>query len=235
MKEVIVVNPADKFSDDLGMNADSCVIRGKYLTSVSATAGGGVVTFLALNPTALGGRASAIAGVFANYRFKTCVFRLFGGSTVSSTLNLVTFGILDDSSGAEGDGPTTYQGVAELRTSCVVPLSQGVFTRIWKPADPKMWYKTYAGASGSDPRLVYPGEVYIGYPSFTGTEIVDIEVDYSIAFKGAVDIASTIRARGADDYESVSLLTDQPGTSPPVRGAPPPHPAARIFSLVRSK
>jgi hypothetical protein len=236
MKEVIVVNPADKFSDSMGTNADSCVVHGKFLSSYTVIGGTAAVSALfSLNPFNLGGRASTVAAIFANYRFKMCVFRVFAGAATASQTNLFTFGILDDSTGAEGDGPTTYQGVAELRTSSVVPVSQGVFTRTWKPADPKMWYKTYSGQSGSDPRLVSTGEVYIGVPA-QGNIVVDIEVDFSIAFKGAVDTVSSVRLQHeTDGYESVPSLTNQPGTSPPVRGAPPPHPAARIFSLVRSK
>jgi len=202
----VVVNPSDKFNDLLGMHSDSCNVRGKFLTSVTlASGGGGVQNLLALGPSQLGGRTTVLASTFALYRFKSLVFRIFagaippnGGVYVPAT-NIVTFGVLDDSSGAEGDAPPSYQSVAELRTSSVVPCNQAPYVREWRQADPKAWYHTFSGSTGSDPRLVYPGVVFLGVPG-QGAVVVDVEVDYSIVFKGAVDTALTV---ALPDYVSV--------------------------------
>jgi len=164
------------------MHGDSASIRGKYLTTLVASSGGGVSIAATFTPFGLGSRPAGFASLFTHYRFKEIVIRIFCGS---SPLNLITMGVLDDASGSEGENPPNYQAVAALRTSSVVPCTGQPFIRVWKPLDPKMWYNSGSGSTGSDQRLVTAGVLFVGYPAAATGQVVDIEIDYSIAFKGA--------------------------------------------------
>jgi len=151
-----------------------------------------------LNPLNLGSRAAGLAAVFARYRFKYVRFKFLGNianSSFPSIIGIVVLGILDDSSTAEGDAPTTATALTELRCSGTNMSTQTVPTEfVWQPVDKSKWYYTYTGATGSDVRLASPGVLYVGSTIAPGsgvTTAVDVEIDYAVVFSGAVDIGSS--------------------------------------------
>lgn len=238
-REVVVVDPANKFNDALGMQGDSASLRGRELLTVALANNATVTAVVALAAQNLGGRCASLASVYSRYRFKEIIFRVFASGLASNNQNLITFGVMDDASGGEGDAPTSLYGVAQLRTAMVIPAAvQTPQVRTWKPADSKAWYYTYAGPF--DPRLVYAGLVYIGGAATT----VDIEIDFTISFKGAIDTGTSVtlgvqptRTGELPDSAVVTLSDEEysvvvpatnnqtggktPGTLQPVRLQPP--------------
>jgi len=184
---VISITPTQAFEKSLAQGSDSCPLKGKfYLPVVGTTAT--PTSILILGPSALGGRASVLATVFSRYKFKYLRFK-FMSSTATAAPAAVSLGILDDASTAEGDFPTTLSALAEFRCSATKFSNETVPTEfMWTPADKLLWYYTEAGSSGSDQRLVNSG-IVIGASSATCSS--SIEVDYSLVFKGAIDLVST--------------------------------------------
>jgi len=171
------------FEQRLVQSNDATVLRGKFLLSPSLTAAS-VSNILTINSSALGARAAALSGIFAKYRFKQIIVKF-----VAVTSGAV-IGLLDDASGAEGDAPTSGGGVLELRASALANPGESVPQQlVWKPVDRTKWYYTFAGASGSDPRLTIPAIMYGVANIGTGTPVV-IEVDYELVFSGAVDVGA---------------------------------------------
>jgi len=165
------------------MSGDSVGLTGKifFVGTLSAS----VVTNIGpFNPTFFGARAAAFGTFFANWRVKKLMIKAW----VNSTLAAVPLGILDDSSGAEGDAPTTNEGIMQLRSSMVVlPPTGPAVVLEYSPVDKRKWYYTFAGATGSDPRLYEPGTMFGGLSSTP----ITIQIDFSLSFKGAVDTQTT--------------------------------------------
>jgi len=164
-----------------------------------------------LNPYNLGARAAALAAIFSMWRFKKVIFKYNYTTASTGTGAVGTLGILDDSLITEGDGPTTTQGVLELRTSCT-NYNQNPPTTLEYAPPTSAWYHTYAGATGSEPRLVSCGVVYVG-SIVTTTYSHTLEIDYVIVFKGAVDVGSTV-------HDGYSLVLQPAPLDPLDRGHP---------------
>jgi len=175
----------EKFNQNLSRGQDSFNLKGKYLlsgVSLSSTPS----TLIILTPvTQLGARANALSTVFSRYRINRLIVRFL--STTSLGGNAV-IGIVDDSPG-EGDAPATPQDVLELRCSAIAMGNETVPVIFnWSPVDRTKWYYTFTGASGSDPRLT---TVATMYGASGNVSTVDVEVDYDITYKGAVDTLSS--------------------------------------------
>jgi len=185
------------FEARLARSTDASVLCGKFLTSATS-----ITTtpssFFSLSPANLGVRAVALSAIFARYRFKYVRFKFSGTITVATAPTLVpgilVLAVLDDSSTAEGDAPTTATALTELRCSGTNFAIQTVPTEfVWQPVDKTKWYYTYNGASGSDVRLVAPGVLYTASTVAAGSGVatsIDVEIDYELVFSGAVDIGS---------------------------------------------
>jgi hypothetical protein len=171
------------------MHVESAHIMGKDF-SVSSLTTAAVTNLGSITPASFfGTRPEAYAAIYTMWRIKKVVFRFTYIQNTSVAPNMVCIGILDDSSGAEGDAPTSFSGVLALRTSLTVQPNETV-VREYKPAN-KNWLFTYQ-ASGNDPRLTVAGELYVAQVSVANATLY-IQADYSIAFKGATDIGATER------------------------------------------
>jgi hypothetical protein len=181
------MTPTEAFESKLAsQSADSTVLRGVWMSffTVSSTPSG----LTNISPASFGVRAAAMGTLFSRFRVKYLRIKFISTSNpaISSVL-----GILDDSSVAEGDAPTTSGGVLELRCSGSSLSNATVPTQLlWRPTDPKKWYYCYSGQSGSDPRLFNCGVLYGATPS-TGSSAVILEIDFCLVFKGAVDVGSS--------------------------------------------
>jgi len=170
---------------NLSRGQDSFNLKGKYLlsgVSLSTTPS----TLIIITPTGqLGARCSALASVFSRFRVNRLIIRFLATTSLGGNAVL---GIVDDTTG-EGDNPTTPADVLELRCSAIAMGNETVPVIFnWSPVDRTKWYYTFTGASGSDPRLVVPATLY-GASGNAST--VDVEVDFDVTFKGAVDTASS--------------------------------------------
>lgn len=188
---------ARAFEAQLARGGDSFPLRGKFLTSAS-NLGTTPSAFFNLQPSSLGVRAVALAAVFARYRFKYVRIKFQSNiltATFPSILGNVAIGVLDDATTAEGNAPTTANSVVEMRCSGTNMGTQTVPTEIvWVPLDRTKWFSTYPGVAGSDARLTSSGVLYAGSTVASGggtVASVDVEIDYSLVFAGAVDIGAT--------------------------------------------
>jgi len=174
------MTPSQAFENRLARSSDACTLIGKVFFSSSAgTAATSVVAFAPVN---LGARATSLANVFSDYKIKRIGIKF--QPAASSTIS-VAVGVLDDSSTLEGDAPSNIQDIIELRCSAVSLTSTTIPTELsWSPINSKLWYKTAAGATGSDVRLTVPG---ILYQAATAADQNAIEIDYEIVFRGAID------------------------------------------------
>jgi len=216
------------------MHTDSTSVRGKTLASISLQqAGGNTYALLAnLTPTGLGGRTAIMGQLFQQFRIKEMIFKVIAGTQSGSgaggTANAVIVGIQDDATNTEGDGPVSPNAVLNYRTSLLLSTNGNPVVRTWKPADSKKWFYTYPGSTGSDPRFVVPGILWVGLlPSTTaGASVyIDVEIDYSISFKSAVTQSSTSQVTIAEP-EYISVPTA--GTVLPVRQYPPLSAVSRL-------
>jgi len=173
---------SEAFVAKLAGSSDATVIRAKLLLSPSASVTPSSV--LSFDPTAMGGRLAAMAGIYSNYRIKSILMKfLTTGATIA-------VGAIDDASGAEGDAPTSVSGVLELRCSGSSFQLESIPTEVlYQPVDKSLWYKTFTGSSGSDQRLVVPAILYAATTS-DGATPFQIELDCVYVFKGAVDTVS---------------------------------------------
>jgi hypothetical protein len=207
--EVVVVDPIEKFANTLGTHQDSTCLRGKLLVSVNITSVT-PVALLTLSPSFFGARATSLASIFANFRFKRLVIK-YNYAAPSGINTVGVLGILVDASGAEGDAPSSASGLLEFRTSATNYNQQQPTVVEWAPTDARFWYKTFSGATGSDPRFVDTAVIYVAnLNSANSTHIA--EIDYSIVFKGALDTGSTVSLRPplACDEDGV-LVHQAPG------------------------
>jgi len=179
------VTPAQEFERKLARSSDACVLRGKFYSTIAPSAGTPVLLY-ALHPSNLGVRASALANIFTRFRFLSVGFK-FSVSTATQAATGGVMGVLDDASGTEGDAPTSTNAVLELRTSALNLPTDTVPTEfMWKPVDRNLWYSTSSAASVSDPRLLFPGVIYVGPIGGAGTTFT-VELDWELVFKGASD------------------------------------------------
>jgi hypothetical protein len=119
---------------------------------------------------------------FARFRVKSLIIKFFAQPTAGAS-GIMALGILDDA-GAEGEQPTTFDGVSELRCSAINFVSETIPTEfIWKPLDSSKWYYGPGGVTGSDTRLVYPGALYSG--SSNSGQPYFVVIDYVLVFAGA--------------------------------------------------
>jgi hypothetical protein len=166
--------------------SDRTTLKGKLLFfGVSLTSG--VNTLLTITPSALGTRPAALALIFSQYHINFIRVKFIDVNS-SPFPNTTALGFLDDASGAEGDGPTTTVGVLELRCSAVSLIAGTIPTEfMYTQKASSFWLKTYAGASGSDPRLSVAAILFAGS---VGSSLLTYELDFSITFQGAVDVGA---------------------------------------------
>jgi len=145
-----------------------------------------MTNLLTITPANMGIRTAAFQLLFAEYHINFIRVKFVSGTTS----NYVVLGFLDDASGAEGDAPTSGSGLLEQRCSGISFGPQTINTEfLYTQKASSFWLKTYAGASGSDPRLSVAAILY-GF-NFGSTNSVTIELDYSITFQCAVDVGSS--------------------------------------------
>jgi len=179
-----MVSPSDGLERSLAIRADATPLMGKFFFSVNSISATPSVV-LTVNPFSLGPRATALANVFARYRFKFINFKFFFSGFSGGSIGAI--GVLDDFTG-EGDAPTSVGGVLELRCSGTNLVATTVPTEIlWKPPT-QDWKFCTVGATGSDQRLVQPATVYA---ASNGSSSTVCEVLFSMVFKGAVDTGAT--------------------------------------------
>lgn len=132
-----------------------------------------------LHPDFMGERAADLARIYSYYKIKELVVRFSANFPVIA-------GVLDDIIG-EGDAPTTYTDVSELRSSMV---SHGTGAQpptelYWKPVDTDLWYKCYSAGSLTN-ELYESGNFYLTQPQ-TANATVTVEMTFKMVFKGALD------------------------------------------------
>lgn len=217
-----MVDPAEAFANSLGMHVDATNVRGKCLFQ-QVTNSTSIIEICALTPSMLGARCNACAQIFARWRFKRCILKLnYTGSGSSA------WAVLDDYTG-EGDQPTNINALLELRTSATNFSNDPPTVLDYRPPTSE-WYYTFAGASGSDPRLVNAGALFAVQPFSTSNAVFSVEIDFSIVFKGAVDTGSSVSIpRLPADWHTVESPPG-PGKELPVRQLPASH--SRGLSLL---
>jgi hypothetical protein len=180
------MTPSEAFEANLTQGGDSCVFRAKILGTATLTSTPSVV--LAISPPNLGARIAAAGQLFSDYRVKSLLVKFIDTASGTGSSGLSALGFLDDASGAEGDAPTSLGGVVELRCSATSLFNTTIPSNLfYKPTNPRMWYKTYAGSSGSDQRLVVPAILF----GAAAANTVSYEMDIEVVFKGAVDLSSS--------------------------------------------
>jgi hypothetical protein len=203
--EVVVVDPIEKFANTLGLQSDATCLRGKFLVQTITTTTTPVAALI-LNPGNFGVRAANLNAIFAYYRFKRLVMKYNYTSSATAAGTVGVMGILDDASGAEGDAPTSANGLLEFRTSASNYNIQQPTVVEYKPPSPQ-WMRTYVGSSGSDQRLVNTGSLIVCSALGVSSTHV-IEIDYSVVFKGALDTGSSITlplsTDGEKDYVDIA-------------------------------
>jgi hypothetical protein len=161
---------------------DRSTLKGKLLLTPSIPTG--LTNILTITPANMGIRTAAFQLLFAEYHINFIRVKFLSGT------NTVVVGFLDDASGAEGDAPTTASGLLEQRCSGVSMSLETVPTEfLYTQKASSFWLKTYAGASGSDPRLTVAAILYAFNAGSTVTP--QIELDYSITFQCAVDVGTS--------------------------------------------
>jgi len=186
---VTIMTPSTSFERRLATTSDASVLRGKFF--VTQAIGTGVNGIFSITPASLGARAAALASIYSSYRIKYIGLKFSSNSaTTPFGSSTSVLGVVDDANTTEGDFPVNISDILELRCSGSFLAPSTVPTEfMFKPVDNNLWYKTYVGQSGSDPRLTSPGYLVASSPNASTTLV--IEIDYEIVFKGAVDIGST--------------------------------------------
>jgi hypothetical protein len=185
---VYSMTQAQAFESQLAKNADSTVLRGKFFFPQSAlTLTPAILTILTPASAAFGARSVSMANLFTSFRFKYLRIKFMLLSSATPVSGAV--GVLDDASGAEGDAPSSLNGILEQRCSASSFSNQTTPTEFtWEPVDKRLWYKCFPGSSGSDERLVTSGVLYA---ATNNPGAVQMEVDFCIVFKGATDVNLT--------------------------------------------
>jgi hypothetical protein len=178
------MTPTEAFEASLSRGTDATVLRGKLALTANTSVTPAAV--LALNPSSLGVRCSAIAAIFSRYRFKYVRIKFLNGLGAIGT-NFGALGVQDDI-GLTLNTPTSVSGVLELRCSGSAFNNQTIPTQIeWTPVDKSLWYYTINDLTES--RLSTSGILYSAGLN-TATASLDVEIDYCIVFQGASDIGS---------------------------------------------
>jgi hypothetical protein len=187
---VISLTRNEAFEEKLARSSDATVLRGKLLLQASSTSTPTVA--LAIIPSQLGVRATALGGIFTKYRVKSVLLKFMSANTSGTTLTGGgVLGFYDDATTGEGEAPTTAAGVLEQRCSASNFSGQTTPTMLrWEPVDKRLWYATTQGVAGSDLRLVFPGLIYIAGLASTTSVGFDIELDFTLVFKGAADVGA---------------------------------------------
>jgi hypothetical protein len=179
--KVISMTQQEAFERSLATSGDSVSLRGKFLFTATLTATPTIL--FSISPINLGSRAVNLSGIFSRYRFKYLKFRFL--TTSATTPGGVILGILDDVA-ATGEPPTTASGLLEYRSSALTFAGETVPVSFdWTPSDKEQW--NFCAAS-TDNRFQIPATLY-GATTAAGT--AQIEVDFSITFKGALDSGSS--------------------------------------------
>jgi hypothetical protein len=198
---------------------DATPLVGKVVFTVN-TASTAPTMILKLHPKFLGDRAADFIFIYTYYKIKRIVFR-FGSYTNSNTNVPVVLGVLDDIQG-EGDTPSTYSDVSELRSSMVHHGQNQPPTELfWEPVDKDLWYKTY-DAGSSTAELYESGNTYLAATAATATT-TSVEVTYEIVFKGACDVGS-LMAKLKREFNLVSKDEPVIVARPPKGEATPVNP-----------
>ncbi len=166
------------------LSTDATPLVGKIAFAVDTTTTAPTM-ILKLHPKFLGDRAADFIFVYTYYKIKSMVFR-FGSNSTSA----VAIGVLDDIQG-EGDAPTTFSDVTELRSSMVQHGTNQPPTELfWQPVDKDLWYKTYDAGSLTN-ELYESGNTYLAALN-GGTVKTTVEVTYEVVFKGACDVGNLL-------------------------------------------
>jgi len=183
------MTPSEAFEARLA-RSDRSTLVGKLIIANGLTSTPTPLLILGFNTAGLGSRAVSMSELFARYKVNYVRVKFLGATTGTSP-GIVAVGFQDDASGAEGDAPTTTAGLIELRCSATSFSNQTTPTElVFRPAS-RDWYYCQPGASGSDPRLAVTAILYASLTAAASPGTLNAEIDYSITFKGAVDVASS--------------------------------------------
>jgi len=179
---------SEAFEANLARGGDACVIRSKLFATMGLGTSPGLILTIAPQSGNLGDRHQLVSNVFSDFRVKQIVVRFLGATnTGTGSSSLAILGWLDDADTDEGDAPTILSDILEMRCSATNFQNQTTPTEfIYRPTDTKLWYKCSAGHSGSDPRWTYPARLFGGSNVSSN---VQVELDISIVYKGAVDVS----------------------------------------------
>jgi hypothetical protein len=178
------MTPSEAFQATL-TRSDRSTLRGKIIYPLTATTTPTVVAPISPASAFFGARANAYSALFTRYKCNFLRIRFLGDAT--SLVALSVLGVLDDSSTAEGDAPTTVNAVAELRCSGTTFAGQTIPKEFSYSPVSKDWFYCTPGSSGSEVRLVISGLIYSAATASSG---IAMEVDYSFTFKGASDLGA---------------------------------------------
>jgi len=182
---VISMTPSEAKEMALARRNDTAVCSGRFTGSLSATTSPSVV--INMNPSAgISTRLGAFAAIFSKYRIKSILIKFISSGTITGQTGM---GLLDDAP-LEGDGPTSYSGMLEMRCTAANFNAQTIPTEFeWFPVDKSKWYFTSTGATGSDQRLVIPAILFAACS--TGTTNLTYQLDFTYVFAGSIDVGST--------------------------------------------
>jgi len=186
------MTPSEAFEARLA-RSDRSTLVGKLLLNIGLSSTNTPVPALvigAISAGNLGTRASALALIFARYKINYIRLKYLTSQTATGA-NSVVLGFQDDASGAEGDGPSSTAGLLEYRCSAVTFVNQTIPQELsYQPAS-RNWYFCTPGATGSDPRLSISAILWASSLNVIAGVNAQVELDYSITFKGAVDVGSS--------------------------------------------
>jgi hypothetical protein len=180
---VVAISRSEQFAERMARQ-DRSTLKGKLL--LIPTLASNLTNLLVITPANMGIRTAAFSLLFSEYHINFIRVKYASGTTS----NGVVLGFLDDASGSEGDAPTSASGLLEQRCSAISLGPETVPTEfLFTQKASSFWLKTYAGASGSDPRLTVAAILYAW--NVGSSNVVPIELDYSITFQCAVDVGSS--------------------------------------------
>jgi len=174
------LTPSQKFEAELSARKDRAVLKGSFLNSSSTVA----INSLAMNPTILGQRPSAMSAIFSRFRILRLVIKILP-PVVSSLVAPTPFalGVLDDDYSNSGEDPVSINGIAALRCSTVYGAGMTLPTEIqWSPIDPNRWFYVFTESVNPDQRLTIPCTLIFNVS--TGS-LVTFQVYYTLEFEGA--------------------------------------------------
>lgn len=169
--------------------SDQIVLKGTWSIAAETDSSGegmfaGVTGTYTIDPTVIGNRVSAVAGIFTRWRIRRLRVK-YVPQVGSTTAGAMAMGFLDDvGTSAEGTGVANYSETINLRQSNSSAIWQ-VSTINYRPQDPDKWY--YTTGDGSDPRFEIPCCI-VSYGSglSNSTTYGNFVIQYILEFKGAV-------------------------------------------------